>query len=76
MPGNTGIFLIRTKNEEKLIYAAVVAASAGVTFACSTSYSNNAEPAKSEMQHTAMPTVSSYPETKPPRSRTIITVLQ
>ena len=48
----------------KLIYAAVVAASAGVTFACSTSYSNNAEPAKSEMQHTAMPTVSSYPETK------------
>jgi len=48
----------------KLIYAAVVAASAGVTFACSTSYSDNAEPAKSEMQHTAMPTVSSYPETK------------
>ena len=50
--------------KKKLIYAAVVAASAGVTFACSTSYSNNAEPAKSEMQHTAMPTVSSYPETK------------
>lgn len=45
--------------KKKLIYAAVVAASAGVTFACSTSYSNNAEPAKSEMQHTAMPTVSS-----------------
>ena len=50
--------------KKKLIYAAVVAASAGVTFACSTSYSNNAEPAKSEMQHTAMPTVSSHPETK------------
>jgi len=50
--------------KKKLIYAAVVAASAGVTFACSTSYNNNAEPAKSEMQHTAMPTVSSYPETK------------
>ena len=50
--------------KKNLIYAAVVAASAGVTFACSTSYSNNAEPAKSEMQHTAMPTVSSYPKTK------------
>ena len=50
--------------KKNLIYAAIVAASAGLTLACTTSYTANTDSVKSETKNVAMPKVPSYPETR------------
>ncbi len=50
--------------KKNLIYAAIVAASAGLTLACTTSYTANTDSVKSETKNVAMPKVSGYPETR------------
>ena len=50
--------------KKNLIYAAIVAASAGLTLACTSSYSESTSPVQGESQSGGMPKVSDYPETK------------
>ena len=50
--------------KKNLIYAAVVAASAGLTLACTSSPSETSDSVKIEQNSAAMPKVSGYPETK------------
>lgn len=50
--------------KKNLIYAAIVAASAGLTLACTTSYTANTDSVKSETKNVAMPKVPGYPETR------------
>ena len=47
-----------------LIYAAIVAASAGLTLACTSSYTESTSSVQGESQSGGMPKVSDYPETK------------
>ncbi|GFD84598.1 prolyl endopeptidase [Alteromonas sp. KUL150] len=50
--------------KKNLIYAAVVAASAGLTLACTSSPSETSDSVNIEQNSAAMPKVSGYPETK------------
>ena len=50
--------------KKNLIYAAIVAASAGLTLACTSSYTESASSVQGESQSGGMPKVSDYPETK------------
>jgi len=50
--------------KKNLIYAAVVAASAGLTLACTSSPSETSDSVKIEQNSASMPKVSGYPETK------------
>ncbi|GMM72539.1 prolyl oligopeptidase family serine peptidase [Alteromonas gracilis] len=50
--------------KKNLIYAAVVAASAGLTLACTSSPSETSDSVKIEQNSATMPKVSGYPETK------------
>ena len=50
--------------KKNLIYAAIVAASAGLTLACTSSYTESTSSVQGESQSGGMPKVSDYPETK------------
>ncbi|MED6319928.1 MAG: prolyl oligopeptidase family serine peptidase [Pseudomonadota bacterium] len=50
--------------KKNLIYAAIVAASAGLTLACTSSYIESTSSVQGESQSGGMPKVSDYPETK------------
>ena len=50
--------------KKNLIYAAIVAASAGLTLACTSSYTEPTNSVQGEAQSGGMPKVSDYPETK------------
>ena len=50
--------------KKNLIYAAIVAASAGLTLACTSSYTESTNSVQGESQSGGMPKVSDYPETK------------
>lgn len=50
--------------KKNLIYAAIVAASAGLTLACTSSYTESTSSVQGESQSGGMPNVSDYPETK------------
>lgn len=50
--------------KKNLIYAAIVAASAGLTLACTGSYTESTSSVQGESQSGGMPKVSDYPETK------------
>ena len=50
--------------KKNLIYAAIVAASAGLTLACTSSYTDSTNSVQGEVQNGGMPKVSDYPETK------------
>lgn len=50
--------------KKNLIYAAIVAASAGLTMACTSSYTESTSSVQGESQSGGMPKVSDYPETK------------
>ncbi|WP_334020192.1 prolyl oligopeptidase family serine peptidase [Alteromonas sp. S015] len=50
--------------KKNLIYAVIVAASAGLTLACTTSYTANTASVKSETKNITMPKVPGYPETR------------
>lgn len=50
--------------KKNLIYAAIVAASAGLTLACTSSYTESTSSVQAESQSGGMPKVSDYPETK------------
>jgi len=50
--------------KKNLIYAAIVAASAGLTLACTSSYTESTNSVQGEAQSGGMPKVSDYPETK------------
>ena len=50
--------------KKNLIYAAIVAASAGLTLACTSSYTESTSSVQGEAQSGGMPKVSDYPETK------------
>lgn len=50
--------------KKNLIYAAIVAASAGLTLACTSSYTESSNSVQGESQSGGMPKVSDYPETK------------
>ncbi|WP_281716406.1 prolyl oligopeptidase family serine peptidase [Alteromonas sp. CyTr2] len=50
--------------KKNLIYAAIVAASAGLTVACTSSYTESTSSVQGESQSGGMPKVSDYPETK------------
>ena len=50
--------------KKKLIYAAVIAASAGLTWACTSSQNEPTASKQSEVHSASMPKISSYPETK------------
>ena len=50
--------------KKNLIYAAIVAASAGLTLACTSSYTESTHSVQGESQSGGMPKVSDYPETK------------
>ncbi|MFD3395259.1 prolyl oligopeptidase family protein [Alteromonas macleodii] len=50
--------------KKNLIYAAIVAASAGLTLACTSSYTESTSSVQGESQSGGMPKVSDYPKTK------------
>ena len=50
--------------KKNLIYAAIVAASAGLTLACTSSYTESTSSVQGESQSGGMPKVYDYPETK------------
>ena len=50
--------------KKNLIYAAIVAASAGLTLACTSSYTESTNSVQGESQSGGMPKVSDYPEAK------------
>ena len=50
--------------KKKLIYAAVVAASAGLTWSCTSSQNETTASKQNEVNSASMPKISSYPETK------------
>ncbi|MFZ8169062.1 prolyl oligopeptidase family serine peptidase [Alteromonas macleodii] len=50
--------------KKNLIYAAIVAVSAGLTLACTSSYTESTNSVQGESQSGGMPKVSDYPETK------------
>ena len=50
--------------KKNLIYAAIVAASAGLTLACTSSYTESTNSVQGESQSGGMPKVSDYPKTK------------
>ena len=50
--------------KKNLIYSAIVAASAGLTLACTSSYIESTSSVQGESQSGGMPKVSDYPETK------------
>ena len=50
--------------KKNLIYAAIVAASAGLTLACTSSYTESTHSVQGESQSGGMPKVSGYPEAK------------
>ncbi|MCG7655361.1 prolyl oligopeptidase family serine peptidase [Alteromonas sp. Cnat2-8] len=50
--------------KKNLIYAAIVAVSAGLTLACTSSYTESTSSVQGESQSGGMPKVSDYPETK------------